>query len=150
MSPTPDKALNNPTYRQVCSGTSGHIEVLDIELTSNENTQTVFEELCKFFMQFHDPTTKNRQGNDTGFQYASVIFTSDDSQTQIAQKILNETQALMDQGKITSYADKHVQTFLAKYNTFYPAHDEHQDYLMKNPSGYCNHYYRFKTWPVLN
>jgi peptide-methionine (S)-S-oxide reductase len=152
MAPEPEKAFKNPTYRQVCSGTSGHVEVLDIELNNDDPSKTAetFEELIKFLMQFHDPTTKNSQGNDSGFQYASVIFTDDDQQAEIAHRVLNQTQQLLTEGKITTYSENFVQTFLSKYNTFHEAHEEHQDYLMKNPSGYCNHYYRFKTWPSLN
>jgi len=145
MSPEPEKAVKNPSYRQVCSGTTGHVEVLDVELNEPEKH---FEELVKFFFQFHDPTTKNRQGNDRGFQYASCVFTSDEEQKRIAQKVKEEVQHLVDQGKITSYSDKKVETFLADYNTFYEAEKEHQEYLMKNPNGYCNHFFRFRSWPL--
>jgi len=143
MSPDPN-AIQNPTYRQVCSGTTGHVEVLNIELNDPEKH---FEELIKFFFQFHDPTTANRQGNDVGTQYASCIFCTDEKQTAIAEKVIAELQDLIDAKKITSYAKKKVETYVANSNTFYEAHDEHQEYLMKNPNGYCNHYMRFNSWP---
>ena len=132
MSPDPN-AMKNPTYRQVCSGSTGHVEVLDVELNDPEKH---FEELVKFFFQFHDPTTKNRQGNDTGTQYASCIFCSDEKQMNIAKKVINELQQHIDSGNVTSYSNLKVETYVAKTNTFYEAHEEHQEYLMKHPSGY--------------
>lgn len=144
MAPEPEKALKNPTYRQVCSGTSGHIEVLDVELSHPK----YYEELVKFFFQFHDPTTKNRQGNDVGYQYASCIFASDEEQASIAQKVKQDVQKLIDQKLITSYSNSKVETFISKYNQFYEAQEDHQEYLSKNPNGYCNHRIRFKDWPT--
>lgn len=142
MSPDPN-AIENPSYRQVCSGSTGHVEVLYVEL--NDPTKT-YEELIRFFFQFHDPTTLNRQGNDSGTQYASAIFCGDDKQKKIAQKVKGELQELVTAGKVR-YAGKQVVTGIFNMNPFYPAHEEHQAYLEKNPSGYCNHMYRFKEWP---
>lgn len=142
MSPDPN-AMENPSYRQVCSGSTGHVEVLYVELNEADKN---FEELIKFFFQFHDPTTMNRQGNDVGTQYASVIFCDDDKQMEIATRVKNDLQKLVDEGKI-QYAGKKVVTDIVKMNPYYPAHEEHQRYLEKNPLGYCNHYYRFKEWP---
>ncbi|KAL3934429.1 MAG: hypothetical protein SGARI_003385, partial [Bacillariaceae sp.] len=85
MSPDPN-AMKDPSYRQVCSGSTGHVEVLNIELSKEASTAELFEDLIKFFFQFHDPTTLNRQGNDAGTQYASVIFCSSPEQKAIAQK----------------------------------------------------------------
>ncbi|KAL7567501.1 hypothetical protein ACA910_009513 [Epithemia clementina (nom. ined.)] len=148
MSPDP-KAMVNPTYRQVCSGTTGHVEVLYVELTEPVTSQKL-QDLLQFFFQFHDPTTKNRQGNDVGSQYGSVIFCDDDGQKDIAQQVKTRLQALVDAGKV-QYVGKKVETLIADLNPYYPAHEEHQQYLEKNPMGYCNHYYRFKgEWPVLN
>eukprot|EP00590_Aulacoseira_subarctica_P003216 CAMPEP_0172423614 /NCGR_PEP_ID=MMETSP1064-20121228/17611_1 /TAXON_ID=202472 /ORGANISM="Aulacoseira subarctica , Strain CCAP 1002/5" /LENGTH=218 /DNA_ID=CAMNT_0013165073 /DNA_START=138 /DNA_END=794 /DNA_ORIENTATION=+ len=146
MAPEPQKAITNPTYRQVCSGTSGHIEVLDVELNQPE---IYFEELIKFFFQFHDPTTKNQQGNDRGYQYASCVFTSDSEQSRITKKVIQDLQVLIDKKLITAYSNKKVETFVADYNTFYEAQEDHQEYLMKNPNGYCNHRIRFKEWPSI-
>ncbi len=129
---------------KVCSGTTGHVEVLWVELN---DPSTNFEPLIRFFFQFHDPTTKDRQGNDTGSQYGSAIFCEDDAQKTIAQNVKAEVQQLLDAGKI-NYAKKQVETMIVDMNPFYPAHEEHQQYLEKNPSGYCNHYYRFKEWPT--
>jgi peptide-methionine (S)-S-oxide reductase len=118
--------------------------VYDLVFDGQEKT---YEDLVRFFFMFHDPTTFNRQGNDIGTQYASAIFYYDDRQRAIAEKVATELQQALDQGKITQYAGKKVNTALLEATTFYPAHEEHQEYLDKNPGGYCNHYYRFKTWP---
>ena len=137
--------MTNPSYRQVCSGITGHIEVLNIEL--NEPTPELFEELIRFFFMFHDPTTLNRQGNDVGKQYGSVIFTNCDFQASIAKRVIAELQGHIDNKSVKQYSDKKVVTLVADANEFYEAHAEHQDYLNKNPSGYCNHFFRFKKWP---
>eukprot|EP00934_Nitzschia_sp_Nitz4_P002265 Nitzschia sp. Nitz4//scaffold151_size53849//22976//23640//NITZ4_006721-RA/size53849-processed-gene-0.70-mRNA-1//-1//CDS//3329537138//2265//frame0 len=144
----PDKnAMPNPSYQQVCSGLTGHVEVLNVEL--DNPTPERFEELVKFFFSFHDPTTPNRQGNDAGTQYASAIFYSDDQQYAIAKKVKDELQTAIADKKIKTFATPTVTTALLPYTTFYAAHEEHQAYLEKNPRGYCNHRYRFKDWPEL-
>jgi len=135
MSPDPN-AMKNPSYRQVCSGTTGHVEVLNVELADEASNEKIFEELVRFFFQFHDPTTLNRQGNDTGTQYASVIFTTDETQEKIANKVINELQALIDARKVTAYSNKKISTLVTKANTYYEAHEEHQEYLANNPFGY--------------
>jgi peptide-methionine (S)-S-oxide reductase len=146
MSPNKD-AMKNPSYQQVCSGSTGHVEVLNVELTSP--TPELFEALIQFFFSFHDPTTMNRQGGDTGTQYASVIFCQDAQQKEIANKVKADLQAHMDSGKIKTYQSSQVTTGIVDINDFYPAHDEHQEYLSKNPTGYCNHRYRFRDWAEL-
>jgi len=146
MSPNED-AMKNPSYRQVCSGTTGHVEVLNIEL--NQPTPELFQSLIQFFFTFHDPTTLNRQGNDVGTQYASIIFCSDSKQKEIANRIKMELQSAIDDGKIKTYQSKQVMTGIVDYMDFYEAHEEHQEYLFKNPLGYCNHRYRFRDWPEL-
>jgi peptide-methionine (S)-S-oxide reductase len=146
MNPDPN-GMENPTYRQVCSGSTGHVEVLEVELNDPDKN---FEELIKFFFMFHDPTTLNRQGNDVGTQYASYIFCDGEEQIKIANRVKDELQAAMDAGKVKSYVGKKVETAIGPMTTFYPAHEEHQEYLMKNPNGYCNHRFRFKEWPVMN
>ena len=146
MSEDPN-AMKDPSYRQVCSGSTGHVEVLYVELVDPD---AHYEALIKFFFQFHDPTTLNRQGNDVGTQYGSVIFCGDEKQKDIANSVKSNLQSLVDAGKV-KYAGKKVETVVADLNPFYPAHEEHQQYLEKNPLGYCNHYYRFKgDWPALN
>ena len=149
MSPDPN-AMKNPSYRQVCSGSTGHVEVLNIELSKDHSTTQVFEELCKFLFMFHDPTTKNRQGNDAGTQYASIIFCTSPEQKAIAEKVKQELQKAIDDRLVTQYQGKTVETGIVDYTTFYEAHEEHQEYLFKNPLGYCNHRYRFKVWPTVN
>jgi peptide-methionine (S)-S-oxide reductase len=99
---------------------------------------------------FTDPTTKNRQGNDAGTQYASWVFCGDDEQVKIANKVKDELQSLVSAGKVTSYSEANVSTDIGPAYEFYPAHAEHQEYLDKNPLGYCNHRFRFKEWPLLN
>jgi len=149
MNPDPN-GMKNPSYRQVCSGATGHVEVLNIELTKKASeTPEVFEEMMKFFYSFHDPTTLNRQGNDRGTQYGSVVFCSSEEQKIIAEAVKAELQTHIDSRKIQAYQKKKVETKIADYTTFYEAHEEHQEYLFKNPSGYCNHRYRFNDWPEL-
>jgi peptide-methionine (S)-S-oxide reductase len=147
MSPDPN-AMKDPSYRQVCSGITGHVEVLNVEL--NDPTPEIFEELLKFFFQFHDPTTLNSQGNDKGTQYASYIFTTDDKQKEIAEKVIKNLQALLDNKQIKAFAKDSVTTKVADATEFYVAHAEHQEYLAKNPNGYCNHYVRFHNWPEIS
>jgi peptide-methionine (S)-S-oxide reductase len=143
MSPDPNAPVN-PSYRAVCSGTTTHVEVLQVEL--NEPSKHL-EELIKFFFMFHDPTTKNRQGNDVGTQYASAIFCSDSAQKETVQRVKEELQKLVDAGKV-KYSGKKIETDVFDMHPFYAAHEEHQAYLEKNPGGYCNHYMRFKEWPT--
>lgn len=69
-------------------------------------------------------------------------------QQEIANKVMAELQKAIDQKKVTTYNEKTVQTGIVPYTKYYPAHEEHQKYLEKNPSGYCNHRYRFKEWPT--
>lgn len=147
MNPDPN-GMKNPSYRQVCSGRTGHVEVLNVELTPEaSSTPEIFEEMMKFFFQFHDPTTLNRQGNDSGTQYGSVVFCSSEEQKKIAENVKAELQQHIDTKKVTSYQKKKVETAVVDYTTFYEAHAEHQEYLAKNPLGYCNHRIRFNAWP---
>lgn len=139
--------VENPSYEQVCTGKSGHVEVLIVQLNKPERH---YEELIRFFFQFHDPTTKNRQGNDVGFQYASFIFCGDEQQYQIATKVRNELQNLLSAGAIRgAYAKKQITTLIGPLKPFTAAHEEHQRFLEKQPNGYCNHRIRFKEWPEL-
>lgn len=140
----PSTAQSNPSYEEVCRGTTGHVEVYCFEFTNGADT---YEELVKFFFQFHDPTTPDRQGNDKGTQYASVIYAYDRIQYEIAQKVKAELQSHLDNGVVTAYTGKVVSTDIRMSTLFYPAHKEHQQYLENNPRGYCNHKIRFKKWP---
>jgi len=143
----PDPQFKHPTYQQVCSGASGHIEVLYVELNEPEKH---FEELIRFFFQFHDPTTPNRQGNDCGFQYASWIYCADAAQSAIAEKVREELQKAIDAGFATGYSKKRISTKITPLTDFTAASNDHQEYLAKNPNGYCNHRIRFQEWPDMN
>lgn len=134
MNPSPN-ARPNPTYREVCSGSTGYVETYDCEFDGKPET---FEKLVKHFFTFHDPTTLNRQGNDAGTQYGSVIFCYDQAQQEIANKVKAELQALIDGGKVRAYQNKQVTTQVVAATKFYAAQDDHQMYLEKNPWGYCN------------
>jgi len=143
MGPTTSKP--NPSYREVCSGTTGHVEVYDCEFDGDEGT---YEELVKHFFMFHDPTTQDAQGNDRGTQYSSVLYCYDQKQKEIAQKVKSELQTLLSAGKNLRYKEKTVKTDIRDATTFYVAQGDHQEYLANNPYGYCNHAYRFTEWPV--
>ena len=134
----------NPTYREVCGGRTGHVEVYDCEFDGKEST---YENMVKHFFMFHDPTTVDRQGNDRGSQYASVIFYYDQKQKEIATKILADLQEALDKGSISGYQGRQVVTQIREASAFYAAMDSHQEYLRKNPSGYCNHFMRFEEFP---
>ena len=146
----PLTAKENPTYKDVCSGSTGHVEVYDFEFTSTSgDSNATYESLVKFFFQFHDPTIFNAQEQDTGPQYASVIYAYTPEQADIAKKVIKEVQTFLDKGLIPTYRGTQVTTDVRQATIFYPAHEEHQEYLDKDPSGYCNHRYRIKTWPTL-
>lgn len=118
----------NPSYEDVCTGTTGHAEVIELNY---DPTKIKYDELLEVFWKSHDPTTLNRQGADIGTQYRSVIFYHNDEQKQIAEKYkkeLNETKAL----------GKPVVTAIDKAKTFYLAENYHQDYFNKNRNEpYC-------------
>lgn len=133
----------DPSYREVCSGRTGYVEVYDFEFEGDEKT---YEDLCRHFFMFHDPTTIDKQGNDRGTQYASAIFVYDEMQEKIATKVINEFETRLKSEKNTGYAMKEVVTYIAQATKFYPAEDYHQEYLDNNPGGYCNHGYRINMW----
>lgn len=117
----------NPTYEDVCRGDTNHAEVVKVEF---DEKIISLEKLLKIFFTIHDPTTLNRQGNDVGTQYRSVIFYQDDVQKSIAQKVCTAKQETL--------ADK-IVTQIQKKSTFYKAEEYHQDFFAKNPqNGYCN------------
>jgi peptide-methionine (S)-S-oxide reductase len=121
-------SVENPTYEEVCNGTTGHAEVTQITYDPAEITYT---ELLEVFWKTHDPTTLNRQGNDVGTQYRSVIFYHDDEQKQLAEKYKEE----LDK---SGAWDKPIVTEISSLTNFYPAEDYHQDYYNNNPNqGYC-------------
>ncbi|KAI9024787.1 peptide methionine sulfoxide reductase [Hyaloraphidium curvatum] len=121
----------NPTYREVCSGTTGHAEALLFEYKPD---LVKYEDLVHFFFKFHDPTTPNRQGNDVGTQYRSAIFYHTPEQKVIAERVIPEAQKNWK---------RKIMTEISPATVFWPAEEYHQQYLEKNPGGYCNHYSRY-------
>jgi len=120
----------NPTYQEVCSGQTGHTEVV---LVVFDPEQVSLEALFTIFWESHDPTQGMRQGNDRGTQYRSAIYSQDEAQLQLAQTSLaHYQQALNQQGHAVD-----ITTELKNKITFYYAEDYHQQYLAKNPNGYC-------------
>ena len=121
--------IPNPTYEIIRSGITNYAETIEITFDPNKIS---YEKIIRFFFKIHDPTTTNRQGNDIGTQYRSIIFYVDDNQKQIAQNLINKAnRSAVFNGKIV--------TILDKFDKFYKAEDYHQDYLAKNPSGYTCH-----------
>jgi peptide-methionine (S)-S-oxide reductase len=144
----PKNAPANPSYKDVCTGKTKHVEVYDVEFTGGA---AYFEAMIKFFFMFHDPTTFNRQGNDTGTQYASVIYCYNKEEFDIATKVKDELQELINKKMLkNAYSSFRVTTSVRMVEApFFEAHKEHQDYLAQNPNGYCNHGFKFKKWPEL-
>jgi peptide methionine sulfoxide reductase msrA/msrB len=124
--------MANPRYEDVHTGRTGHAEAVQIVF---DPWQISYESILRYFFRLHDPTTRNRQGNDIGSQYRSAIFWNSDEQRQTAERVKAEVDR---SGKW----DKKVVTEIAKAGAFYPAEEYHQDYLQKNPGGYTCHYLR--------
>ena len=119
---------DNPTYKEVCEGNTGHVETVKVEFDPNE---TSFEELAKLFFEIHDPTQTDGQGPDIGNQYLSVIFYENDEQKQEAEKLI----------KILQNKGYKVATRLVKADNFWDAEDYHQDYYQLNGNQpYCHFY----------
>jgi peptide-methionine (S)-S-oxide reductase len=121
-------AVPNPTYKDVCTGQTGHAEAIEIEY---DPAVVPFEKLLEVFFATHDPTTLNRQGADVGTQYRSGVFYHDDEQKRIAEEVI----AKLDEAKVFP---RKIVTEVTKATTFYPAEDYHQDYFANNPfQPYC-------------
>jgi peptide-methionine (S)-S-oxide reductase len=119
----------NPTYREVCSGMTGHTEAVQVVFDPNRVT---YSTLLRLFWESHDPTQGMRQGNDRGTQYRSAIYTSGQAQAAAAEASRNAYgQALSGAGQGA------ITTEIAPAGPFYYAEDYHQQYLAKNPGGYC-------------
>jgi peptide-methionine (S)-S-oxide reductase len=119
----------NPTYEEVCSGRTGHAEVV---LVVFDPAKTSYEALVTRFFESHDPTQGMRQGNDIGTQYRSAIFTADELQQKTAETVRDRYEAaLREQGF------KEITSEIVPAGPFYYAEDYHQQYLAKNPHGYC-------------
>jgi peptide-methionine (S)-S-oxide reductase len=122
----------NPTYEEVCSGRTGHAEVVLVAFDSNT---TSFQEMLRLFWEGHDPTQGMRQGNDVGTQYRSLVLWENEAQRLAAQASLTAYQGVLNAnglGLITTEIEPGGAT-----NPFYYAEDYHQQYLAKNPGGYC-------------
>ena len=120
-------AIPNPTYREVCTGTTGHAEVTRITF---DPTVISYEELLEVLWTTHDPTTLNRQGADAGTQYRSAIFYHSEDQKSKAEKSKKDV--------ATTIWDSPIVTEIVPADTFYPAEEYHQDYYALNPNaGYC-------------
>ena len=128
--------IANPTYEAVCNKTTGHAECLNIEYDA---TKISFDELLEVFWKSHDPTTLNRQGNDSGPQYRSVIFYHDDEQRKKAEAY----KAKLSAGNVF---DGPIVTEISPFTIFYPAENYHQDYFNNNGSQpYCTYVIRPKV-----
>jgi peptide-methionine (S)-S-oxide reductase len=121
----------NPTYKEVCSGMTGHNEVV---LVVYDPQQVSYEKLLKLFWEAHDPTQGMRQGNDVGTQYRSGIYVYNEAQKQAAQASLARYQEELMQAGFPP-----ITTEILDAPGFYYAEDYHQQYLAKNPRGYCGH-----------
>ena len=120
--------LENPTYEQVCSETTGHAEVIQLKFDPESIS---FREVLMIFFATHDPTTLNRQGNDIGSSYRSAVFYHSDEQRRIAEEVIKE----IDGEKIF---DDPIVTEVTEFSNFYAAEDYHQNYFENNPNQpYC-------------
>jgi peptide-methionine (S)-S-oxide reductase len=120
--------VDNPSYREVCNGTTGHAEVVQVHFDPNVVS---YRDLLNVFFAIHDPTTLNRQGNDIGTQYRSAIFYHDDEQKMTAEELIKSLNA-------QKIWDKPIVTEVAPLDRFYMAEDYHQEYFARNPyQPYC-------------
>jgi peptide-methionine (S)-S-oxide reductase len=129
----------NPTYEEVCTGRTGHAEVVQVAF---DPTKVTYEELLKHFWELHDPTQGMRQGNDTGTQYRSIILVANDEQRRLAEASL-----AMFQERLTAAGYGRITTEIQDLDAFYYAEDYHQQYLDKNPFGYCPDHRTGVTFP---
>ena len=120
-------APGKPTYKEVCSGLTGHAEVVQVSFNSE---MISYEEILTIFMTTHDPTTLNRQGADKGTQYRSVIYYHNNAQKEIAEAVLKA---------VAPYYENPIVTEISLLDVFYEAEEYHQDYYRNNTEqGYCN------------
>jgi peptide-methionine (S)-S-oxide reductase len=119
----------NPSYREVCSGSTGHAEVVQVTFDSEKLS---LENVLTLFFHAHDPTTLNRQGNDVGTQYRSAIYYQNEEQKTVIDKVI-------DQVEENEVWDRPIVTEVAPLDTFYPAEDYHKNYYKEHPAQpYCN------------
>ena len=122
----------NPSYEDVCTGTTGHAEAIQVEF---DPTKLTYEGLLGYFFRMHDPTTLNRQHNDVGTQYRSAIFYNSDEQRKTAEKVKEQLEA-------AKKFNRPITTEITKASEFYSAESYHQKYLVKHPGGYNCHVLR--------
>jgi len=128
--------LANPTYEQVCNGTTGHAEVIQV---TYDPSQISFTDILRVFWETHDPTTLNRQGNDVGTQYRSAVFYHTEAQRKLAEEYKKQLDAS------GTFKDP-IVTEITKFEKFYPAEDYHQEYFALNPNQqYCQYVIRPKV-----
>src|ERR1017187_3938282 len=121
--------LANPDYRSVCTGTTGHVEVVQVTF---DPAVTSYREILEVFFAIHDPTSRDRQGNDAGPQYRSVIFYHDDRQRDVAQGLIRELEA-------EGIWSRPIVTEVRAASKFYEAEEYHQEYFRNNPQQpYCS------------
>ena len=119
----------NPSYEQVCTGTTGHAEAIEVVF---DPRVIGYRDLLRIFFTTHDPTTLNRQGNDVGTQYRSAVFYHDAGQKAAAEEVVQE---LVDAGV---WKKKKIVTEIVPFTNFYPAEEDHRNYFRRNPEkGYC-------------
>ncbi|MBI1307359.1 MAG: peptide-methionine (S)-S-oxide reductase MsrA [Bacteroidetes bacterium] len=122
--------VKNPSYKEVCAGTTGHTEVAQIYFDPKIIS---YDTLLTIFWHAHDPTTMNRQGNDVGYQYRSVIYYHNEKQKEQAEKSKAETDS-------SGLWENPIVTAIEPVNNYYPAEDYHQNYFSNNPNqGYCSY-----------
>ena len=120
--------LQNPTYDQVCSDSTGHAEAIQVTFDPKVIS---YKDLLRIFFSVHDPSTLNRQGNDVGSQYRSAIFYHDQEQKETAEQVMKEV-------RDEKIWERPLVTELVPFTAFYPAEDYHKDYFKRNPNlGYC-------------
>jgi len=118
----------NPTYQEVCTGTTGHAEAVQLSFNPGKIS---YREILQIFFSVHDPTTLNRQGGDVGTQYRSAIFYHDDQQRAIAEALIED----LDEARLWK---KPIVTKVVALGEFYPAEDYHRDYFLRHPEqSYC-------------
>lgn len=128
--------IKNPTYREICSGLTGHAEVTQITYNS---TKVFFEELLQVFWNTHDPTTLNKQGADEGIQYRSVVFYHNENQKALAETYKKQ----LDESHVFKNP---IVTEISPLSNYYPAEDYHQNYFELNPNqSYCQYVVRPKV-----
>ncbi len=130
--------VKNVCYREVTTGTTGHAETVKVVFDSDILS---FKELLLFFFKMHDPTTLNQQGHDTGTQYRSAIFATNNEQILLAEDLIKKIDA-------SGVLAGKISTEVNRFNSFFSAEENHQKYLKKHPDGYSCHFLRDINWAV--